>query len=88
MSKREETKKVISDCVRFSVWTSSDRVILDPDADDRDGVMFSLEPDEAREMAKRLFEQTLSKEEARQISKELLRCSNEAKKSNRRHETK
>lgn len=62
-----------------SVWASKSRVVLDPDKTDKENVVFSLTYEEAREWARMLFEQSLSKEEARRISKELLGASEEVK---------
>lgn len=62
-----------------SVWASKNRVVLDPDKTDKENVVFSLTYEEAREWARALFEQSLSKEEARRISKELLGASDEVK---------
>ena len=61
------------------IWAETNKVLLDPDHYASDAVVLSLEPNEAREMAKRLFEQSLAPDEARQVSKDLLIASCEAK---------
>ena len=63
------------------VWicAESGKVVLNPDHHDREGVALVLDPNSARDMAIRLFEQSLSKDEAAKISRELLIWSNIAK---------
>ena len=63
------------------VWIGAEigRVVLDPCHGDREGVALELDPETARQMAIRLFEKSLSKDEAAKISRELLIVSNAAK---------
>ena len=63
------------------VWICAEpgKVVLNPDHHDREGVALVLDPNSARDMAIRLFEQSLSKDEAAKISRELLIWSNIAK---------